>query len=247
MKKKLEKKIIIITGGNGLLGAAIVEKIKSEGAICINFDVDHETNDDLSNIACDITNEDSINVALSLVISKYNRIDGLVNNAYPRTKDWGNKFEDIELNSWKQNVDWQLNSYFYMSQQVAIQMRKQKSGSIINMASMYGVVAPDFTVYDGTNMTTPAAYSAIKGGLINLTRYIAAYFGPQQVRVNAVSPGGIFDNQNEIFVKNYEKKVPLRRMGTPEDIAPSVVFLLSDESSYITGQNLIIDGGWTSI
>lgn len=247
MKKKLEKKIIIITGGNGLLGAVIVEKIKSEGAICINFDVDHETNDDLSNIACDITNEDSINVALSLVISKYNRIDGLVNNAYPRTKDWGNKFEDIELNSWKQNVDWQLNSYFYMSQQVAIQMGKQKSGSIINMASMYGVVAPDFTVYDGTNMTTPAAYSAIKGGLINLTRYIAAYFGPQQVRVNAVSPGGIFDNQNEIFVKNYEKKVPLRRMGTPEDIAPSVVFLLSDESSYITGQNLIIDGGWTSI
>jgi NAD(P)-dependent dehydrogenase (short-subunit alcohol dehydrogenase family) len=247
MKKKLEKKIIIITGGNGLLGAVIVKKIKSEGAICINFDVDHETNDDLSNIACDITNEDSINVALSLVISKYNRIDGLVNNAYPRTKDWGNKFEDIELNSWKQNVDWQLNSYFYMSQQVAIQMGKQKSGSIINMASMYGVVAPDFTVYDGTNMTTPAAYSAIKGGLINLTRYIAAYFGPQQVRVNAVSPGGIFDNQNEIFVKNYEKKVPLRRMGTPEDIAPSVVFLLSDESSYITGQNLIIDGGWTSI
>ena len=181
------------------------------------------------------------------LIDRYKRIDGLVNNAYPRSKDWGNKFEDIKLDSWKQNIDWQLNSYFYMSQQVAIQMAKQKSGSIINMASMYGVVAPDFTVYDGTNMTMPAGYSAIKGGLINLTRYMASYFGPKQLRVNTVSPGGIFDNQNITFVQNYEKKVPMRRMGTPDDIAPSVVFLLSDESKYITGQNLIIDGGWTAI
>ena len=126
-------------------------------------------------------------------------------------------------------------------------MSKQKSGSIINMASMYGVVAPDFSAYEGTNMTMPVAYSAIKGGLVNLTRYIAAYFGPQQIRVNTISPGGILDNQNITFVKNYEKKVPMRRMGSPDDIAPSVVFLLSDDSKYITGQNLIIDGGWTII
>ena len=96
-------------------------------------------------------------------------------------------------------------------------------------------------------MTMPAGYAAIKGGLVNLTRYMASYFGPHQVRVNSVSPGGIFDNQNSIFVKNYEKKVPLQRMGVPEDIAPSISFLLSDDSKYITGQNLIIDGGWTAI
>lgn len=126
-------------------------------------------------------------------------------------------------------------------------MTKQKYGSIINIASIYGVIGPDFTVYDGTNMTMPAAYAAIKGGLINLTRYMASYFGPHNVRVNTVSPGGIFDKQNSTFVSNYEKKVPLRRMGAPEDIAPSVSFLLSDESKYITGQNLIIDGGWTAI
>ena len=247
MNKRLKDKIVIITGGNGLLGSVIVEQIKREGAFCINFEINHKTNEDLSNVECDITNEDSMNHALTLVIDKYKRIDGLVNNAYPRSKDWGNKFEDIKLDSWKQNIDWQLNSYFYMSQQVAIQMAKQKSGSIINMASMYGVVAPDFTVYDGTNMTMPAGYSAIKGGLINLTRYMASYFGPKQLRVNTVSPGGIFDNQNITFVQNYEKKVPMRRMGTPDDIAPSVVFLLCDESKYITGQNLIIDGGWTAI
>ena len=206
MKNRLENKIIVITGGNGLLGSAIIKRLKIEGAFVINLDINHKTNESLSNIACDITIEESINNALNLIIQKYSRIDGLVNNAYPRTKDWGNKFEEIKLNSWKQNIDWQLNSYFYISQQVAMQMTKQKNGSIINIASIYGVVGPDFSVYDGTNMTMPAGYAAIKGGLINLTRYMASYFGPHNVRVNTVSPGGIFNNQNITFVQNYEKK-----------------------------------------
>ena len=247
MKNRLENKIIIITGGNGLLGSAIIEKLIEDGAFVINLDINHKTNESLSNIECDITNQESVDNSLNLIINKYEKIDGLVNNAYPRTQDWGNKFEDIKLDSWKKNIDWQLNSYFYMSQQVAVQMAKQKSGSIINIASIYGVIGPDFTVYDGTNMTMPAGYAAIKGGLINLTRYMASYFGPHKVRVNTVSPGGIFDNQNISFVENYEKKVPLRRMGLTEDITPSVSFLLSDESKYITGQNLIVDGGWTAI
>ena len=247
MKNRLKDKIIIVTGGNGLLGKAIVKRIKAEGAFCINFEINHKTNDDLSNVLCDITSQESMDNALKLVIDRYHKIDGLVNNAYPRTKDWGNKFEDIPFDSWKKNIDWQLNSYFYMSQQIAMQMAKQQSGSIVNIASMYGVVAPDFTVYEGTNMTMPAGYAAIKGGLVNLTRYIDYYFGSQQGRVNSISPGGILDNQNTIFVENYEKKVPMQRMGSPEDIAPSVSFLLSDDSKYITGQNLIIDGGWTII
>ncbi|MNL22191.1 3-oxoacyl-[acyl-carrier-protein] reductase FabG [compost metagenome] len=247
MNKRLENKVIIITGGNGLLGKAIIGRLISEGAFCINFEINHETNQDLSNVYCDITDSSSIDKAIELVLEKYEKIDGLVNNAYPRTKDWGNKFEDIAFESWKQNVDWQLNSYFYLTQKVALHMATQKMGSIINMASIYGVVGADFNVYEGTTMTMPAAYSAIKGALVNFTRYVASYFGPQQVRVNTVSPGGIFDNQNEIFVNNYCKKVPMRRLGTPEDIAPTVAFLLSDDSQYITGQNLIIDGGWTAI
>jgi len=247
MNNRLENKIIIITGGNGLLGKAIIKRLISEGAFCVNFEINHETNEDLSNVYCDITDSSSIDKALEIVLKKFNKIDGLVNNAYPRTKDWGNKFEDIIFESWKQNVDWQLNSYFYLTQKVASQMATQKMGSIINMASIYGVVGADFNVYEGTTMTMPAAYSAIKGALINFTRYVASYFGPQQVRVNTVSPGGIFDNQNEVFVNNYCKKVPMRRLGTPEDIAPTVAFLLSDDSQYITGQNLIVDGGWTAI
>jgi NAD(P)-dependent dehydrogenase (short-subunit alcohol dehydrogenase family) len=218
-----------------------------EGAFCINIDINHETTPDLSKLKCDVTCVDSLNDAIHLVFKKYPTIDGLVNNAYPRTIDWGDKFEDIKFESWKQNVDWQLNSYFYLTQQIAIKMAVQNSGSIVNIASIYGIVGADFTIYEGTSMTMPAAYSAIKGALINFTRYVASYFGPKQVRINAVSPGGIFDNQNEVFVNNYCKKVPMRRLGSPEDIAPAVAFLLSHDSKYITGQNIIVDGGWTCI
>ena len=243
----LKEKVIIITGGSGLLGNEIVSKVRDKDAICINVDINHETSNDLSTIKCDITNPQSVDECIALIIEKHQRIDGLVNNAYPRTADWGTKFEEINYQSWQKNVDSQLNSYFYFSQQVALQMMKQNGGSIINMASVYGIVGPDFTVYDGTQMTMPTAYSAIKGGLINLSRYLASYLGPYNIRVNTISPGGIFDGQNPIFVENYNKKVPMKRMGLPEDISPAIAFLLSDDSRYITGQNIAIDGGWTAI
>jgi len=126
-------------------------------------------------------------------------------------------------------------------------MKDQRHGSVVNIASIYGTVGPDFSIYEGTNMTMPAAYSAIKGGVINFTRYLASYYGSYNIRVNCISPGGIFDKQSPNFVNKYESKVPLRRMGLPEDISPAVGFLLAQESSYITGQNIIIDGGWTAI
>lgn len=245
--KRLKDLIIIITGGNGLLGREIITRATSEGAFCINADINHDTSENLSKVYCDVTSKNSIDECLNLIIKRYGKIDGLVNNAYPRTKDWGNKFEDISYDSWKQNLDWQLSSYFYFTQKVSLHMINEKHGSIVNMASVYGMVGPDFSVYDGTSMTTPAAYSAIKGGLINFTRYLASYMGPQNIRVNSISPGGIFDSQNKVFVENYEKKVPLRRMGLPNDISPLVVFLLSEEAKYITGQNIAVDGGWTCI
>ena len=244
---RLKDKIILITGGNGLLGKEIILKLSLEGAFCINADVNHETSEDLSRIQCDITSCADIDSKLSFILAKYGRIDGLVNNAYPRSSDWGLKFEDIPYSSWQQNVDVQLNSYFYLSQQVSKQMVLKGNGSIINMASVYGMVGPDFGVYKGTNMTMPAAYSVIKGGLINFTRYLASYLGQHNIRVNAVSPGGVFNSQNPVFVQNYNERVPMRRMGTAEDIAPLVVFLLSDEAKYITGQNIAVDGGWTCI
>jgi NAD(P)-dependent dehydrogenase (short-subunit alcohol dehydrogenase family) len=243
----LKGKIIVITGGNGLLGREIIKRIQQSGAITINIDVNHETTSDLSRVKCDITNCNEVVNSIKLIILKYSKIDGLVNNAYPRTQDWGAKFEEIAMASWQKNVDMQLNSYFFISQQVIQFMVKQKQGSIVNIASIYGVVAPDFTVYEGTEMTMPAAYSAIKGGILNFTRYLASYFGHLNIRSNSISPGGIFDNQNPVFIKNYSQKVPMKRLGVPEDISPAVVFLLSDDSKYITGQNINIDGGWTCI
>lgn len=244
---RLINKVIVVTGGNGLLGREIISKILIEGAICINVDINHATSDDLSTVKCDITDIESVDKCIDTIISFYGRIDGLVNNAYPRTSDWGNKFEDIQFSSWQKNVDGQLNSYFYFTQQITKHMAKAEFGSIVNMSSVYGIVGPDFTVYDGTTMTMPAAYSAIKGGIINFSRYLASYLGPKNIRVNTVSPGGIFDNQNVNFVENYNKKVPMRRMGLPDDISPVVVFLLSEEAKYITGQNIAVDGGWTCI
>jgi len=242
----LKGKIIIVTGGSGLLGKKIIEYLDKKGAICINFDL--KKNSEKSKfVFCDITSKDSVDQAFQQVLNVYSVVDGLVNNAYPRTDDWGKKFEDIELGSWKQNVEWQLNSYFYLAQQVSRYMIIEKAGSIVNIASIYGVVAPDFGVYTGTNMTMPAAYSAIKGGVISLSRYLCSYLGKYNIRVNSVSPGGVFDGQNSNFVDQYVSKVPLGRMCKTEDIVPLISFLLSDESCYISGQNICVDGGWTSI
>ncbi len=244
---KLKDKIVLVTGGFGLLGKEIVQFLGKEGAVVINADIAAETNDTLSEVKVDITNEESVQEMIALVLKKFGRIDGLVNNAYPRTKDWGAHFENIPLASWQKNIDMQLNTIFYLCQQIGAVMKEQKAGSIVNMSSIYGVVGPDFTVYGDTGMTMPAAYSAIKGGLVNFSRYLASYYGAYNIRVNCVSPGGIFDHQNTVFVKNYEAKVPMRRMGLPDDISGPVSFLLSEDSKYITGQNLIVDGGWTAI
>jgi len=243
----LKDKVIIVTGGSGLLGKAFINELKHEGAITINADINVSTDLTLGNYQVDITKPNEIRITVDEIYQYYGKIDGLVNNAYPRTKDWGARFEDIKPESWTQNVDMQMNSYFVFCQEVLKKMDLQSQGSIVNIASIYGVVGNDFSVYEGTSMTSAAAYSAIKGGIINFTRFLASYYGKRGIRVNTVSPGGIFDHQNPIFVANYNKKVPMGRMGNPEDVAPSVAFLLSEKSQYITGHNLIVDGGWCAI
>lgn len=241
------KKVIIVTGGSGLIGNEILNYLVNKNYQVVSLDkADNHKFPDLT-LRCDLTCENSVLSCIKEVMDKYGAIDGLVNNAYPRTNDWGNKWENILLQSWRDNVDMQLNSTFFITQKISEIMQNQGQGSIVNIASIYGVVGNDFSVYSGTDMTSPAAYSAIKGAIINLSRYLASYLAPYNIRVNCVSPGGIYDKQPEIFIKNYEAKVPLGRLGNPNDISPIVSFLLSDESSYITGQNIIVDGGWTCI
>lgn len=243
----LKDKIIIITGGSGLIGKELVADINRKGGKAINADIGVETSLKNGTIQMDITNDLSIQTGIDLIVKEFGQIDGLVNNAYPRTKDWGTRFEDIDPESWRSNLNMQLNSYFVCCQKVLKIMANQNSGSIVNIASIYGVVGNDFTLYEEYGGTSPAAYSAIKGGLINFTRYLASYYGKNGIRINCVSPGGILDQQHPSFVSRYEAKVPMGRLGSPDDIAPAVSFLLSNDAKYITGQNLIVDGGWTCI
>ena len=197
----LENKIIVVTGGNGLLGREIVNNLRNAGSCIIStdlrFDFEH-----IDNLNMDITNETSVKEVIQTVLNKYGKIDGWINNAYPRTKDWGNKLENVSIDSWRQNVDMHLNGYFICSKFILEVMKLQKNGSLINMSSIYGMQGPDFTIYEGTELTMPVAYSAIKGGIGNLTKYLASYYGPFNVRVNTISAGGVEDNQPEIFVKN---------------------------------------------
>lgn len=244
---QLKDKVIVVSGGSGLLGKEMVGHLKSQGAQVVNFDLAEETDISAGHVKCDVTDDQSVRQSFAKVIEHFGRLDGLVNNAYPRTADWGTPFEKIDPDSWRKNVDWQLNSYFVCCQVAIGQMVKQGSGSIVNIASIYGVVGNDFSIYRDANMEPPAAYSAIKGGLINFSRFLASKYGRQGIRINCISPGGIFDGQPAAFVSAYEDKVPMGRMGHPEDISGPVSFLLSDQSQYITGHNLLVDGGWTII
>jgi len=242
----------MVTGGSGLLGKEIVKGLRDFGAMVYLADIDKDKAADLIDdtgiryLDLDMTSTDSITAGIKTIITAAGRIDIMVNCAYPRTPDWGLKFEKIPFDSWKANVDSQLGGYFRCCQVAAEQMKLQGGGSIINLGSIYGVVAPDFSIYEGTEMTMPAAYSAIKGGSIALTNYLATYYAQYKIRANTVSPGGIFDNEPSLFVEKYARKTPMRRMGLPDEVVGAVLFLASDASSYVTGQNVMVDGGWTA-
>lgn len=247
----LKNKIAIVVGGAGLIGSEIVKGLSDFGAKVYIADTNKKA---AGKIRCkgvkfiylDITSEDSIRKALSEIYNEAKKIDALINCAYPRTGDWGLKLEDVPFDSWKDNVNNHLGGYFLCSKVAADLMKKNAKGVIINFASIYGVVAPDFSIYQGTKMTMPVAYSAIKGGIITFTKYLATYLAKYNIRANVISPGGVFNGQDSTFLKKYARRTPLNRMADPKDIVGAVVFLSSDASSYITGQNLIVDGGWSA-
>lgn len=250
--KDLKDKVIIVTGSAGLIGREIVRELEERGTMVVSADlsVTEETLDPEgpSRIRLDLGDNTSIERLVKLTVDTYGRIDGLINAAYPHTSDWGrHRFEETPFRHWKENVELQLNSVFYLDQQVLSVMERQGYGSVVNFGSIYGIVGNDFTVYEDYGGTSPAEYCAIKGGIINFTRYLASYFGKYHIRVNCVCPGGIWDRQREEFVRAYNHRCPMKRMGNPDDIAPLCLFLVSDGARYITGQIIAADGGWTAI
>ncbi len=177
--------------------------------------------------------------------NKYGRIDALVNNAYPRNKNYARHFFDVEHNDFVENLGLNLGGYFTTSQQFAKYFQKQGYGNIINISSVYGVIAPRFEIYEGTHMTTPVEYAAIKSGLIHLTKYMAKYFKGMNIKVNTLSPGGILDTQSKSFLDAYKQKCSNKGMLDKNDLKGTLIYLLSDMSKYLNGQNIIVDDGFS--
>lgn len=254
----LTNKIIVVTGGAGLIGQEFIKAIIENNGIAIIADIDENNalkvketlskelnTNNIDFIRLDITSKESLVLCINYLDNKYKKIDALVNNAYPRNKNYGNDFFDVEYSDFKENLALNLGGYFITSQQFSKFFIKQGYGNIINISSIYGIVAPRFEVYDGTNMTMPIEYAAIKSGLIHLTKFMAKYFKGMNIKVNTLSPGGIFDNQNELFLKQYKEKCLNKGMLDKSDLKGTLVYLLSDMSKYVNGQNIIVDDGFT--
>ena len=255
---KIKNKVIVITGGAGLLGSAFAKEIVAEGGTVIIGDLRMDAATEVANdinkrfdgnlanpIELDITSKKSIQKAIEVIDSNFGKIDALVNNAYPKNKNYGRKFEDVQYEDFCENLNIHLGGYFLTIQTFAQYFKKQQYGNIITVSSIYGVIAPRFEIYNGLDMTMPVEYAVIKSALINLNRYLLRYFDGDNIRFNCLSPGGIFDNQPEQFVQNYSNFTQSKKMLVPADVVGTLLFLLSDYSKYINGQNLIIDDGWS--
>lgn len=249
----LNNKVVLLTGGAGLYGSGLTRFLARQGARLVIASRDQEALEELAaaeraqgrdaEVAfLDLAEPESIAELMEKVLVSHGRIDGLVNNAVSRPMQ---KLTD-PAEAWMESMKINATGFFLLSRSVGEIMQRQKGGSIVNVASIQGMVGPNEFLYEGTEMTSPPDYFFHKGGMINLTRYLASAFGPQGVRVNCVSPGGFFNNQPSDFLERYNKMTMLGRMADDNDLGGAVVFLLSDASSYITGVNLPVDGGYTA-
>ncbi|MCX6050943.1 MAG: oxidoreductase [Campylobacterales bacterium] len=253
----LKDKVVVVTGGAGLIGKEFVKTIVEQNGIAIIADINkivgEETakalsqelkSDAIDFVELDITSKNSLQACIEYLDKKYGRIDALVNNAYPRNKNFGRDVFDIEYDDFCENLNMNLGGYFLTTQQFSQYFYKQGYGNIIVMASIYGVTAPRFEIYKDTNMTNAIEYAAIKGGLLHLIKYFAKYFKGKNIRINAISPGGILDRQPEIFLEAYKSNCLNKGMLNTEDLKGTLIYLLSEMSQYVNGQNIIVDDGW---
>jgi NAD(P)-dependent dehydrogenase (short-subunit alcohol dehydrogenase family) len=246
---ELRNKIILVTGGQGLIGMEFCRKILENGGVPISADiVNHQifqNEDSIWKVHLDINSTESILNCISVITAKFGKIDAIINNAYPRNKNYGRKLFDVDYLDFCENVNLHLGGYFLAMQIFSKQFIKQGFGKIINISSIYGVIAPKFELYDGTNMTMPVEYAVIKSSIIHLTKYFAKYLKGNNISVNSISFGGIKDNQPLEFQKKYHSFCINKGMLDIEDTGGILIFLLSEYSNFINGQNFIIDDGFT--
>ena len=259
----LANKVVVVTGGAGLLGQVFCQALADVGAHVAIVDLDLASAETAAKsinksdtqkvvaFGSDITSPESVTQMVANVIKQFGRIDVLVNNAASKGSNLDTFFEPFEsysLQTWREVMSVNIDGLFLVAQAVGNQMKKQGGGSIIQTSSIYGVVAPDQRIYKGSEyngraINTPAVYSASKAAVNGLTSYLSTYWATSKIRVNSLTPGGIASGQNDEFNKRYSSRVPLGRMGEASELVGALIYLASDASSYVTGQNIIVDGG----
>ena len=253
---RLDGKAALVSGGTGIVGGPIAEALCEAGATVVvaSRDVDRcrafaqrlsDQGAKAEGERLDLSSEQEIRDLRDRILVRHGRLDILFNNAVARA---GGDLRHTSAGEWEETMRVNSTGVFLASQIFSEPMQAQRAGSIINISSIYGVVGPDFSIYEGTAISNPVNYSFAKSGFIGLTRYLSSFLGPFGVRVNCLSPGGVWTADTpENFVMNYSRRTLLGRMASPDDIKGAALFLASDASAYVTGQNIPVDGGWTSI
>ena len=270
----LKNRVVVVIGGRGYLGRDFCQKLRSQNATVISVDLPVTSKaaakseyknefEDIEQLDIDVKSRDSVKKTIEQIVTKYKKIDSLIYSVTAKPNDFYAPFTECSLEGWQSVINIELDGLFLTTQEVGKVMEKQEDGNILFISSIYGVVGNDQRIYKGSNLAgiyaesdgeadrrqiySHSVYPVVKGGIISLTRYLAAYWGEKNIRVNCISPGGVYhEGENETFLKKYSEKVPLGRKAEVREITGSVVYLVSDEASYVTGQNLIVDGGWTA-
>lgn len=247
----------LITGGTGVLGMFFARTLAGYGADIVLIDLDQGVCDSCSTgiekdtgrramgIRADVAEAEDVKRAVRSAYEAFGRIDILVNNAAAQPPGMFSSVEEYPLAVWNRIIAVNLTGQFLMCQAVAPAMVRQGKGSIVNISSIYGVVAPDQRIYEGSDFNSPLVYSASKAGVLGLTRYLATYWGASGIRVNSITPGGVFQGHQDPFLSKYTSRVPMGRMAAERELGGAILYLASDAASYVTGHNLVVDGGLT--
>lgn len=257
-KFELKGKVTVISGACGLVGRAFCEAVAQFGGNVVVADIAAAKPAELAaaltarngveciGVEVEVEKKESVRNLLDLVLKKFGRVDGLVTAHQNKSHLIFEPFEKVSEENWDKVVEVNLRGSFLLCQVIGSVMAERGSGSIVNIPSTYSVVAPNQNLYEGTSLGCPAAYSASKGGVMALSQYLASYWAAKGVRVNMITPHGVWNRHEQQFEDNFARFSPLKRMSYNHEVAPALIYLLSDASSYVTGSNMLVEGGWTA-